>query len=159
MKRLKLILLITSLLSICFLGIFFTSCGNNGLKGDTGNGILKIEKTFTEELVDTYTITYTNGDTTTFTVTNGAQGIQGIEGIKGSDGHTPVITIGENGNWFIDNVDTNKPSNIKGDAGNGISKIEKTNTDGLVDTYTIYIYKWRDYIFYSYKWSARYPRC
>lgn len=31
-----------------------------------------------------------------------------IEGPKGEDGHSPVITIGDNGNWFIDGVDTNQ---------------------------------------------------
>ena len=94
-------------------------------------------------MVDTYTITYTNGDTTTFTVTNGAdgaqgqQGIQGIQGEKGEDGHTPVITI-QNGRWYIDGVDTGVlAEGLKGETGNGISSIEKTNTEGLVDTYTI----------------------
>ena len=114
-----------------------------GVKGDTGNGISDISKTKTEGLVDTYTITFTNGDTTTFTVTNGAagaqgqQGIQGIQGEKGEDGHTPVITI-QNGNWYIDGVDSGKSAEgIKGDTGNGISSIAKTSTEGLVDTYTI----------------------
>ncbi len=32
--------------------------------------------------------------------------------IKGDDGHTPVLTIGENGNWFIDGIDTNKKATI-----------------------------------------------
>ena len=36
-------------------------------------GIVSIEKTSTSGLVDTYTITYTDGTTTTFTVTNGGQ--------------------------------------------------------------------------------------
>ena len=44
------------------------------LKGDTGNGIASITKTGTSGLVDTYTIYYTNGNTTTFTVTNGEDG-------------------------------------------------------------------------------------
>ena len=36
----------------------------------------------------------------------------------GKDGHTPVITIGENGNWFIDGVDTTKPAQgIQGNPG------------------------------------------
>lgn len=39
-----------------------------------GNGIASIEKTSTSGLVDTYTITCTNGDTYTFTVTNGEGG-------------------------------------------------------------------------------------
>ena len=45
--------------------------GETGATGATGNGIASITKTGTSGLVDTYTITYTNGQTTTFTVTNG----------------------------------------------------------------------------------------
>lgn len=45
--------------------------GETGETGATGNGIASIAKTSTAGLVDTYTITYTNGQTTTFTVTNG----------------------------------------------------------------------------------------
>ena len=43
-------------------------------KGDTGNGISSIVKTSTVGLVDTYTITMTDGTTATFTVTNGRDG-------------------------------------------------------------------------------------
>ena len=78
-----------------------------GIQGETGNGISSIAKTGTEGLVDTYTITFTNGDTTTFTVTNGAEGQQGIQGIPGKDGHTPVITI-KDGYWYIDGINTNQ---------------------------------------------------
>ena len=39
-----------------------------------GVGISSIEKTGTSGLVDTYTITYTNGNSTTYTVTNGRDG-------------------------------------------------------------------------------------
>ena len=46
--------------------------GEDGQQGDTGNGIASITKTGTSGLVDTYTITFTNGNTTTFTVTNGS---------------------------------------------------------------------------------------
>ena len=42
-----------------------------GAQGETGNGIDRIAKTATSGYVDTYTIYYTNGSTTTFTVTNG----------------------------------------------------------------------------------------
>lgn len=59
-----------------------------GTPGPAGVGIQKIEKTGTEGLVDTYTITYTNGQTTTYTVTNGA------EGDPGQTGATPNIQIG-----------------------------------------------------------------
>lgn len=111
MKKMKWV----ALLCIPFL---LTGCGtkdntNNenptdqkGDKGDTGNGISKIEKTKTEGLVDTYTITYTDGTKTTFTVTNGKDGIQGVEGQPGKDGVTPTIEIGQNGNWIINGVDT-----------------------------------------------------
>lgn len=48
--------------------------GATGATGPAGNGIASIAKTSTSGLVDTYTITYTNGTTTTFTVTNGQNG-------------------------------------------------------------------------------------
>ena len=57
--------------------------GDKGDKGDTGNGIQSVTKTSTSGLVDTYTILYTNGTTSTFAVTNGKDG---------TDGHTPTIT-------------------------------------------------------------------
>ena len=77
-----------------------------GTPGPAGVGIQKIEKTGTEGLVDTYTITYTNGQTSTYTVTNGAtgekgdtgdtgpQGETGAQGPKGDTGATPNIQIG-----------------------------------------------------------------
>lgn len=48
--------------------------GETGATGATGNGIASITKTGTSGLVDTYTITYTDGTTSTFTVTNGQDG-------------------------------------------------------------------------------------
>ena len=57
-----------------------------GTPGPAGVGIQKIEKTGTNGLVDTYTITYTNGQTTTYTVTNGADGPKGDKGDKGDTG-------------------------------------------------------------------------
>lgn len=41
------------------------------VKGERGYGISSIEKTATSGLVDTYTITYQDGNTDTFEVTNG----------------------------------------------------------------------------------------
>lgn len=52
-----------------------------GEKGDAGLGIASISKTGTEGLVDTYTVTYTDGSKTTFTITNGNDGI-GIVSIQ-----------------------------------------------------------------------------
>lgn len=49
--------------------------------GEDGRGIESITKTATSGLVDTYTITYSDNTTSTFTVTNGAQGAQGADGV------------------------------------------------------------------------------
>lgn len=49
--------------------------------GADGRGIASIVKTATAGLVDTYTITYTDNTTSTFEVTNGAQGQQGADGV------------------------------------------------------------------------------
>lgn len=48
-----------------------------------GKGIVSIEKTSTSGLVDTYTITYTGGETSTFTVTNGEDGTDGNRWFRG----------------------------------------------------------------------------
>ena len=45
--------------------------GPQGLRGETGNGIEYYRLTSTEGLVDTYTIEFTDGNTTTVDVTNG----------------------------------------------------------------------------------------
>ena len=58
------------------------------IRGAEGNGIRSIAKTGTSGLVDTYTITFDDGSTTTYTVTNGAKGD------KGDTGATPNLTIG-----------------------------------------------------------------
>ncbi len=105
--------------------------GPAGEDGKDGIGIKSIVKTSSEGNVDTYTITYTDDTTSTFTVTNGEDGktptieideetnhwiINGKDtgipatGPKGDPGSsttvTNKITIGENGNWFIDGEDT-----------------------------------------------------
>ena len=93
--------------------------GGSGTPGKDGVGIDRIEKTNTQGLVDTYTIYLTDESTYTFTVTNGANGKDGSPGAKGDpgqDGITP--TIGENGNWYLGDDDTGKPSRgDKGDPG------------------------------------------
>ena len=52
--------------------------GADGADGEDGVGIASITKTSTAGLVDTYTITFTDETTTTFTVTNGADGASTI---------------------------------------------------------------------------------
>lgn len=66
------------------LGIPKGDKGDKGDRGETGNGIASIVKTSTSGLVDTYTITYTDGNTETFTVTNGAKGDTGEKGETGN---------------------------------------------------------------------------
>ena len=49
---------------------------------------------------------------------NGKDGATGAQGVPGKDGHTPTVTIGENGNWFVDGADTGvKAQGAKGDKG------------------------------------------
>ena len=131
---------------------------------DPNKTIEKIEKTASTDNVDTYTITFLDGTTFTFTVTNGEDGEDGhspvitvnenghlvIDGedtgvdIVGEDGHSPKVTIGTNGNWFVDDVDTGVSAKgekgDKGEAGEdgrGIVSIKLTSSEGNVDTYTI----------------------
>ncbi len=135
--------LIKMLLGIGFFSMALTSCkvqgeigpqgpqgeqgvpglnGETGEKGEDGVSVVSITLTSSEANVDTYTITYSDGTTSTFTVTNGIDG-QSIKGDKGDDGHSPQVTIGGNGNWFVDGVDTGiKAQGPKGDKGdNGLT--------------------------------------
>jgi len=75
--------------------------GDKGATGDTGatgNGIVSITKTGTAGLIDTYTITYTNGATDTFRVKNGENGSGSVsdvwvDGISVLDGDTAKIDL------------------------------------------------------------------
>ena len=95
--------------------------GNDGANGANGNdgadgasvSVKSVEKTASEGLVDIYTITFSDNSTATFTITNGKDGENGNDGAPGSNGDTPYI--GENGNWFIGNIDTGIES--QGDKG------------------------------------------
>ena len=105
----------------------------NVVKGEDGVGIKNISKLVTEGLVDTYVILLTNGNTFSFTVTNARSIIRTeidsdgflhiyyndntdekvgkVVGEDGADGETPYI--GENGNWWIGETDTNVPATGK----------------------------------------------
>lgn len=61
----------------------------SSMESGDGRGISSIVKTGADGLVDTYTISYTDGSSPdTFTVTNGAAGAQGPQGDKGEQGET-----------------------------------------------------------------------
>ena len=122
----------------------------HGPKGEDGRGIVKIEKTSTSDLVDTYTITFTDNTTTTFTVTNGEKGDTGDTGETGNgiasiektstsdlvDTYTITFTDDTTTTFTVTNGEKGDTGNT-GATGNGIASISKTATSGLTDTYTI----------------------
>lgn len=66
------------------------------LKGERGSNIALIAKTSTDGLVDTYTITLTDGHTTTFQVTNGANiGVANLGYIQTSNVAQKAFSVGE----------------------------------------------------------------
>ena len=88
--------------------------GINGIDGKDGVSVVKVEKTNVVGLVDTYTITYSDGSTTSFLITNGAKGDTGksayeiwldnghegseadfLEWLKGDNGKIPVMRYDE----------------------------------------------------------------
>lgn len=73
-KRSFLIAVVVVLLLIS--SIALAACNN-----DPAKSIVSIEKTGTQGLVDTYTITYSDGTTTTFSITNGKDGKDGEDGV------------------------------------------------------------------------------
>lgn len=75
------------------------------LKGEAGNNIGTIEKTATSGLVDTYTITLTDGTTTNFQVTNGSN-ISSVEKTATAglvDTYTITLTNGDTFNFEVVN--------------------------------------------------------
>ena len=89
------------------------------LKGENGDNIKDIKKTSTNGLVDTYTVTLNNGDTTTFKVTNGksivdikktgSTGLVDTYTITYNDGTTSTFTItngkdGKDGGITVDDA-------------------------------------------------------
>lgn len=86
--------------------------------GADGVGISDISKTGTSGSEDTYTISLTDGTSTTFTVINGTDGQDGTNGVDGTNG-----TDGLNG--------------ANGTDGNGIDNISKISSSDNIDTYSI----------------------
>lgn len=103
---------------------------------DGHGGINNIAKTSISGLVDTYTITFADESTATFTVTNG-KAIASIEK-TGTVGLVDTYTIMYNDA----DTDTFMVTN-----GNGITSIAKTGTQDLVDTYTITMQNGTQYTF------------
>lgn len=112
----------------------YTWYGWKGPRGLTGNSIASVEKTGTSGLVDTYTVTFTDGNTATFTVTNGSNistiAKTGTSGLQ--DTYTVTLTNGQTTTFNVNN-------------GKSITSIAWTSSDkgniprisGATDTYTI----------------------
>lgn len=86
--------------------------GIQGETGATGNGIASITKTSTSGLVDTYTITYTNGNTTTFNVSNG-KGITSITktgSVSNIDTYTILFNDGTTTTYEVANGEVTQAS-------------------------------------------------
>ena len=91
-------------------------------------------------------VTLSNGKS--FELTNGKDGATGATGADGTPGS--VVTIGDNGNWFIDGVDTGKPSRgEKGEQG-------EPGTPGGVGTATPgdYYFPDEDGLWHKYTYDA-----
>lgn len=112
--------------------IIFSIAGSSGGTGAPGVSIVSVIKTSSSGNVDTYTITYSDGKTSTFNVTNGTQGQPGPEG------HSPEITINpENGHWMVDGVDTGVDSEgAKGDTGISITSTQINEDGDLIVTFS-----------------------
>ena len=83
--------------------------GSESKINEIAREIESIEKTSSDGLKDTYTITFSDGSTTTFTIINGEDGL---------DVKDPIVEIGENGNIFVNGKDTNiKVESEKGEDG------------------------------------------
>ena len=105
------------------------------VKGTAGKGIASITKTGTSGLVDTYTITYTDGTTSTFTVTNGESGADIVTSWESTPSDSKVASE----KLTKDTLDT-KASNSHthgnlsndGKIGSSSGKIIVTGTSGLL---------------------------
>ena len=60
--------------------------GEQGEKGNDGRGIVSIDKVSSNGLTDTYSITFTDRTSTSFSITNGSKGDKGDTGAQGAKG-------------------------------------------------------------------------
>lgn len=98
--------------------------GATGAIGPTGNGISSVSKTSTSGLIDTYTILYTNGTSSSFTVKNGQDGSGSGDMTKAVyDQNNVVSNAGGIANYFgWEKINLLKiPSNIVDSTINGVN--------------------------------------
>lgn len=101
------------------------------LNGDKSLEDLNIKQTYTAD-----DIPFADGETFQQKFNNGE--LKGQDGVSGADGITPHI--GDNGNWFIGEADTNKPSQgangVNGNDGVGVTKSEVNTSGEFIITYS-----------------------
>ncbi len=126
-------------------GTDWTLMTKDGTDGTDGRGIVNIQRTGTDPsnpLKDIYTITYTDGTTSTFTVTNGSGGGTTADTMlksvydKDDDG---IVDKADAANTATNATDATNASNLKRSDGTTIdadtitTKLSKIETDGTLD--------------------------
>ena len=126
-------------------GTDWTLMTEDGTDGTDGRGIVNIQRTGTDPsnpLKEIYTITYTDGTTSTFTVTNGSGGGTTADTMlksvydKDDDG---IVDKADAANTATNATDATNAKNLKKSDGTTISadsintKLSKLNSDGTID--------------------------
>ncbi len=96
-RKIKIILL-SVLMSLCL--VFVGACGET-LK------VVSVEKTATSGLVDTYTITYSDGSKFDFTVTNGENG-EDAQSVTLSQAYAEAVANGYSGSYLDFIIECNR---------------------------------------------------
>ena len=105
--------------------------GTNGSDGADGIGITSVAKTKTEGLVDTYTITFTDGSTFNYDVTNGKDGKDGSGSSTGEENVIESIKV----NGVAQTVAEDKSVDITVPSIEGLAKSEDLATVAASGSY------------------------
>ncbi len=143
----KIIAVLAAVLVICALCALCAMLAGCSILGEETVSIDRIVKTGTVGRVDTYTIYFTDGSTSSFEVTNGADGTNGRVvrvtdvSLTSSEGGVDTYTIS-----FSDG--TSHAFSVKnGEAGVGVDRIERTFVGDGYDEYTVFLTNGEDYTF------------
>ena len=114
-----------------FACLFMLSCADDSWKQELED--IKAELANQKQLIEAL---QQNSTITGIEQGNGQYTIKFSDGqaITLTNGKTPIITIGENGNWFIDGVDTGKPSKGEDGADGADGSIGTNGEDGTDGT-------------------------
>lgn len=112
--------------------IIFKTCL---LKGETGK-IISIEKTDTSELIDTYTITFNDGETSEFTVTNGRAivSVEKTSTVGYVDTYTITFNDGTTTTFDVETATVTVDSSFSSSSTNPLENKTITNKFATVDS-------------------------